>query len=84
MLAFFGDRDTQIDPIQGTHAYREALKRASNPNFRVEFIPGANHGMVSAETGCLDEPYLKNESGEWTTAPGFLDTVEEWLEDLHR
>jgi pimeloyl-ACP methyl ester carboxylesterase len=84
VLAFFGDRDTQIDPIQGAHAYRQALERAGNPHFRVELIPGVNHGMVLAETGCIDEPYLKNESGGWTIAPEFLDTVEEWLRDLRR
>jgi len=84
VLAFFGDRDTQADPIQGAHAYREALERAGNTNFRVELIPGANHGMTLAETGCMDEPGLKNESGGWAIAPGFLDTIEEWLRGLRR
>jgi pimeloyl-ACP methyl ester carboxylesterase len=84
VLAFFGDKDTQIDPIQGAHAYREALERAGNPNSRVELIPGANHGMTLTETGCLDEPGLRNESGGWAIAPGFLDTIEVWLRDLHR
>jgi len=39
VLAFFGDKDTQIESNQGAHAYREALERAGNPNSRVELIP---------------------------------------------
>jgi pimeloyl-ACP methyl ester carboxylesterase len=84
VLAFFGDRDTQIDPIQGAHAYREALVQGGNPNSRVELYAGVNHSMVLAETGCLDEATQTGESGTWTLAPGFLDTIEEWLTDLRR
>jgi len=84
VLAFFGERDTQMDPIQGAHAYREALERAGNPNFRVQLIPGANHTMVLAETGCMDEMRQRLQSGEWTIVPEILDTLEEWLRGLRR
>jgi len=84
VLAFFGEEDTQVDPIQGAHAYRAALERAGNPNFRVEIIPGADHLMLLAETGCIDETHQRLQSGEWTIVPEILDTLEEWLRGLRR
>jgi uncharacterized protein len=52
VLAIFGDKDPQIDPIQGAYAYREALKQAGNSLSRVELFSKANHGIVVSETGC--------------------------------
>ena len=84
VLAFFGERDTQVDPIQGAHAYREALERAGNSSSRVELIPGVNHAMILAETGCYDELAQLVQSGNWVNAPEFLDTLGEWLRDMNR
>jgi len=82
VLAFFGEKDTQVDPIQGAQAYQEALERAGNPNFRIEFIPGSDHNLILSETGCLDERERRQRS-EWTNyAPAYLDTLEEWLREL--
>jgi pimeloyl-ACP methyl ester carboxylesterase len=84
VLAFFGEKDTQIDPIQGAQAYQEALERAGNPSFRVELIPGTDHNIILSETGCLDEREERPWS-EWTNyAPEYLDTLDEWLRELHR
>ena len=84
VLAFFGAKDTQIDPVQGAQAYREALERAGNPNYRVELIPDTDHNIILSETGCLDERE-KRPLSEWTNyAPEYLDTLEEWLRELHR
>lgn len=84
VLAFFGERDTQIDPIQGAMAYKNALDRAGNPNFRIELIPGTDHNIILSETGCLDERNKRQQS-EWTKyAPEYLDTLEEWLKELNR
>jgi pimeloyl-ACP methyl ester carboxylesterase len=84
VLAFFGEKDTQIDPIQGAQAYQEALERAGNPNFRVELIPGTDHNIILSQTGCLDER-AKRTRNEWTDyAPQYLDTLEEWLTALRR
>ncbi len=84
MLAIFGERDTQADPIQGVHAYREALEQAGNPASRVEIVPGVNHAMILAETGCYDVLAESVQSGAWTIAPEFLDMQEEWLRDLRQ
>jgi pimeloyl-ACP methyl ester carboxylesterase len=83
VLAFFGERDTQVDPIQGAQAYQEGLERAGNLNFRVELIPGTDHNIILSETGCLDERE-KRSRREWTNyAPEYLDTMENWLSGLH-
>jgi pimeloyl-ACP methyl ester carboxylesterase len=84
VLAFFGEKDTQVDPIQGTQAYREALERAGNQNFQIEFIPSTDHNIILSETGCLDERE-KREQHEWKNyAPEYLDLLEEWLRELRR
>jgi pimeloyl-ACP methyl ester carboxylesterase len=84
VLAFFGEKDTQVDPIQGARAYREALERAGNPSFRVELVPGADHNIILSETGCLDERQKRPQSKWADYAPEYLDTLEEWLRELHR
>jgi pimeloyl-ACP methyl ester carboxylesterase len=72
ILAVFGSRDTQIDPIQGAEAYGAALQSAGNPLFRVEVIPGVNHVLQVAETGCIDEV-----GGVFSDR--YLEVIDEWL-----
>jgi pimeloyl-ACP methyl ester carboxylesterase len=55
VLAIFGDRDSNVDPIQGAYTWGEALEQASNPNFRVELYPGVDHFMVVSESRCINE-----------------------------
>jgi hypothetical protein len=55
VLAIFGDRDPNVDGIQGAFAWRKALERAGNQNFRVELLPGVGHIMEKSQTGCLEE-----------------------------
>jgi uncharacterized protein len=55
VLAIWGERDTNIDPIRAAHAYRDALEQAGNPNYRVEVIPGSDHSLAPSETGCVAE-----------------------------
>ena len=82
VLALFGEKDTQANPVQGAQAYQEALESAGNPNFRVELIPAVDHNLVLSETGCLDERE-KRSLNEWTNyAPEYLDILEEWLKEL--
>ena len=58
VLAIFGDKDRQMDPVQGAHAYRKALERAGNPKSRVVLFPKANHGIAVSESGCTEEDGL--------------------------
>jgi uncharacterized protein len=55
VLAIFGERDTQADPVQGAYSWRKALAQAGNPNFRVEVLPGADHMPGVSATGCTAE-----------------------------
>jgi len=84
VLAFFGEKDTQVDPIQGARAYRGALERAGNPHFRVELITGTDHNIILSATGCLDERDRRTSMGWTNYAPEYLDTLEEWLRELRR
>lgn len=82
VLAFFGERDTQVDPIQGMRAYEAALERAGNKNFRIELIPGVDHCMIVTETGCLKEIFNRSRKERLNHGKLFLDIIEEWLGDL--
>jgi len=66
VLAIWGERDTQLDPIRAADAYRHALAQAGNPNYRVEVLPGADHLLAPSETGCMSErsQTLERVSGE--------------------
>jgi dipeptidyl aminopeptidase/acylaminoacyl peptidase len=82
VLAFFGERDTQVDPFESVRAYQDALERAGNLNYRVELIPGTDHNIILSETGCLEERNNRP-LREWTNyAPEYLDILEEWLRML--
>jgi fermentation-respiration switch protein FrsA (DUF1100 family) len=76
VLAFYGELDKNIDPVQGAAAYEAALQKAGNQHYRVLTIPGVAHTLTPAKTGCLSE--------SWSTspAPEYLDTMEAWLQVL--
>jgi pimeloyl-ACP methyl ester carboxylesterase len=82
VLAFFGGKDTQVDPIQGVQAYTEALTRAGNPFFRVELIPNTDHNIIISETGSLLERERRSRAGWTNYAPEYLDILTEWLTEL--
>jgi pimeloyl-ACP methyl ester carboxylesterase len=84
VLAFFGELDTQANPLQGAEAYRALLERAGNPNFRVELIAGTDHNIIISETGCLEERNRRARRGWTNYAPRYLDALEEWLRELRR
>jgi pimeloyl-ACP methyl ester carboxylesterase len=76
VLAFFGELDKNIDPVQGAEAYEAALQKAGNQDYQVVFIPGVAHTLVPAKTGCL------NESWGTHVVPQYLETMEAWLQHL--
>ena len=82
VLAFFGTKDTQVDPIQGVQAYKSALEKAGNRHFRVELIPDGDHNLLLSETGCIEERQKRSAKGWRTYAPPYLDILEEWLREL--
>jgi len=82
VLVFFGERDTQVDPVQGQKAYTKALDKAGNTHYRIELIPGVDHCMMQAETGSLKEIFGRSDEERNNYGPQFLDIVEEWLYEL--
>ncbi len=84
VLAFFGEKDTQVDPVQGAEAYREALALAGHPRSRVEVVPRADHNILVSETGCIAERESRSPEGWRNYAPEYLDTLEVWLRDVRR
>jgi pimeloyl-ACP methyl ester carboxylesterase len=82
VLAFFGEKDTQVDPIQGVVAYKKALTKAGNKNFRVELIPNADHSIILSKTGSMKERRDRR-AQEWQNyAPEYLEIMENWLKKL--
>lgn len=55
VLAIFGDKDRNMDPLQAAYAFRKALSEAGNPRNRAEVFPNANHDLAISKTGCPDE-----------------------------
>jgi pimeloyl-ACP methyl ester carboxylesterase len=77
VLAFFGQLDRYVDPVQGFQAYESALEIAGNPDYLVHMIAGAGHVMIEVETGCPEEFV----GTEYMTE--YLDTLEFWLMDRY-
>ena len=46
VLAFFGELDKNIDPVQGVEAYEAALQKSGNQDYQIVFIPGVAHVFV--------------------------------------
>jgi pimeloyl-ACP methyl ester carboxylesterase len=82
ILALFGEKDKNIDPVQGFEAYRRAFKTASNSLNRVEMIANANHALFEAKTGCVRELGAQVGAGKSLYAPQALNIVDEWLQKL--
>ncbi len=84
VLALFGDKDNNVDPVQGVEAYKNALRAAGNEFYRVESIPNANHMLYATETGCAREIVAQVQEGKPKFVPAALTTLADWLEELKR
>lgn len=76
MLALYGEMDKNVDPVQGEEAYKVALEKAGNQNYRIKVIPGAGHVHTPVKTGCIGK------SGGRNYVPLYLQILEEWLQQL--
>jgi pimeloyl-ACP methyl ester carboxylesterase len=82
VLAVFGERDTQVDPVQGAEAWREALAQAGNPHSRVMVFPATDHNILLTETGCIEERENRSAAGWRNYSRPYLELIEEWLAGL--
>jgi len=55
ILVINGDKDTNLDPVQGAYAWKAAMEKAGNSDSRVELLPGLNHYMTAANSTCLKD-----------------------------
>ena len=85
VLALWGEKDTQVDPIQGASAYQQALQKAGNKHFRIVVFPQADHVITRTKTGSLKEQkerkMLKKREDP---IQEYLDTMEKWLKELQK
>ncbi len=84
VLVFFGEKDTQVDPVQGLNAYDNALKKAGNQNYRIELIPNADHNIIFSETGSMEERNQRSRKDWSNYAPEYLKIMVDWLNQLNK
>jgi len=83
VLAVFGEKDTQIDPIQGMEGYKRALTKAGNSNFRTVMIKGVDHNMRETITGSLKEQKeTYGKPGQGKLSAEFVKLIESWIRDF--
>ena len=75
VLAFYGNLDVQVPPVQSVGPLRAALRSAGNDDVTIQVFDGLNHLMQPAVRGGLEE-YSQIET---TIAPEVLSLVTEWL-----
>jgi pimeloyl-ACP methyl ester carboxylesterase len=81
-LVFYGEKDTQVDPIQGKEAYQKAFHKSGNKNFRIEIIPNSDHNIILCETGSMKERSERSGKGWSNYAPEYLEIMGTWLKAL--
>ena len=82
VLAIFGEKDTQIDPVQGAESYESGLKANGNKFYKVVTIPGVDHNMCITKTGSLKEQAENNKAGTTKLSRKFIETIGSWLGEL--
>lgn len=82
VLAIFGEKDTQIDPLQGMREYKRALEKAGNKLYKIVFINGVDHNMREMKTGSLKEQKESyGKEGFAKLSLEYTDTISNWLKE---
>jgi uncharacterized protein len=75
VLLLFGEYDLQVEPELNKRPAEQALLRAGNDDVTTVVLENSNHLFLETETG---DP-LEYAQLEMAFAPGFLETVTDWL-----
>jgi len=75
VLAFYGDKDIQVDAVQNLEPLELAL--ANNADATIRVFEGLNHLMQPANTGAISE----YETIDVTIAPEVLELITSWLSE---
>lgn len=78
----YGEKDTQIDPLQAIDAYSKALTKSGNLFYKIEMINGVDHNMCPSSTGCLNEISELSSAGTYSYSEEYYHIVEKWIELL--
>lgn len=80
VLALNGSLDFQVPAKENLEGIGQSLKKAGNPNFKTEELPGLNHLFQKAETGSFSE-YADIEQ---TISPIAMDQMTGWILKLKK
>lgn len=80
VLALNGSLDFQVPSKENLEAIGQSLKKAGNPNFKTQELPGLNHLFQEAKTGAFTE-YAEIEQ---TISPSALDNISGWILEMQK
>lgn len=80
VLALNGSLDFQVPPKENLEAISQSLKKAGNPDFKTQELPGLNHLFQEAKTGAFSE-YAEIEQ---TISPAAMDTASGWILEMQK
>jgi uncharacterized protein len=78
----YGEKDTQINPVQAIAAYEIALKKSGSKFYRLKMLKGTDHNMSITTSGCLQEIQERNKSGNYHYTPEYFSTIKEWIREI--
>jgi pimeloyl-ACP methyl ester carboxylesterase len=82
VLAIFGEKDTQIDPLQGMSEYKRALDKSENRFYKVIMINGVDHNMREMKTGSLKEQKESyGKEGLAKLSLEYIEIISNWLKE---
>ena len=82
VLSIFGAKDSTLPVSSSLQNLIQAYARGGNRRAEFILIPNAGHGMelVTGDVECHDcSEKAMAESGQWNTAPGFFEAMNDWL-----
>lgn len=68
-LFLFGGDDQLVPAAKSAEIIRQTLTESGHPDFMIKIFPGADHGL-----------YLRDTTGSFRLAPGYEETMKEWLQ----
>lgn len=79
IMMVFGDKDTQIDPMQAMEAYKIVFEKSKNKLNRIELLANTDHNMYLTDTGCLIEISERNKNKNYFYNPDYFKLIKNWL-----
>lgn len=79
VFMLYGEKDTQINPVQAIKSYEAALKKAKNKFYRLKMLKGTDHNMSITTSGCLQEIQERNNSRNYFFNPEYYAIVKDWI-----